>query len=140
MAGLKGHEHNVHTVVVTANGKTAASASWDGTVGLWDVVDGKTLHIFKNQNGLNPQSARLHSRWHGSDRRSGNGQSGIWQFGKSRRSATLGCQERQAVSGLAPLPQCLHGGCFAGRCNTGCRNLRPHPYVALKRLLQPGRP
>ena len=41
---LKGHTEPVVAIAFSMDGKFLASASWDGTVGVWDVRTGKQLH------------------------------------------------------------------------------------------------
>jgi WD40 repeat protein/tRNA A-37 threonylcarbamoyl transferase component Bud32 len=49
---LNGHTHMVVCVAVTRDGKTVASGSWDRTVKLWNVGDGKELRTLKRHGGV----------------------------------------------------------------------------------------
>src|SRR5262245_27772062 len=44
---FKGHEDLVHTVAFSSDGKTMATASFDGTVKIWDYASGKELKVLK---------------------------------------------------------------------------------------------
>jgi WD40 repeat protein len=48
---LKGHSGWVSAVAFSPDGKTLASASWDGTVKLWDAGSGKALQTLKGHSG-----------------------------------------------------------------------------------------
>jgi len=43
---LRGHSHFVEDVVISKDGQFALSASWDGTLRLWDLHEGKTTRTF----------------------------------------------------------------------------------------------
>jgi len=43
---LRGHSHFVEDVVLSKDGQFALSASWDGTLRLWDLNEGKTTRRF----------------------------------------------------------------------------------------------
>lgn len=43
---LRGHSHYVEDVVISTDGHFALSASWDNTIRLWDLNEGKTNRIF----------------------------------------------------------------------------------------------
>jgi len=43
ICALKGHAATVNSLGISPDGKTIASASWDGTIRLWSVPDGKPL-------------------------------------------------------------------------------------------------
>jgi len=43
---LRGHSHFIDDVVISKDGQFALSASWDGTLRLWDLHEGKTTRIF----------------------------------------------------------------------------------------------
>jgi len=45
LATLRGHEDTVDTLAVTPDGKILASASWDETIRLWTLADGKTFDV-----------------------------------------------------------------------------------------------
>jgi len=47
---LTGHEGAVQDVVISPDGKTALSASEDGTMRLWDLASGETLRTFTGHN------------------------------------------------------------------------------------------
>jgi WD40 repeat protein len=46
-----GHRDRVNGVAVTADGKRALSASWDGALRLWDLENGQVIREMKGQNG-----------------------------------------------------------------------------------------
>ena len=41
---LRGHSHFVQDVVISSDGQFALSGSWDGTLRLWDLAEGKRLY------------------------------------------------------------------------------------------------
>jgi len=43
---LRGHNHFIQDVALSSDGQYAISASWDKTLRLWDLNDGKTTHRF----------------------------------------------------------------------------------------------
>ncbi|KAF2076912.1 hypothetical protein CYY_001815 [Polysphondylium violaceum] len=43
---LRGHSHFVQDVVISHDGQFALSGSWDGTLRLWDIVQGVSTRIF----------------------------------------------------------------------------------------------
>jgi len=47
---LKGHAHYVQDVAISSDGQFALSASWDGTLRLWDVNTGATTKRFVGHN------------------------------------------------------------------------------------------
>jgi WD40 repeat protein len=49
---LKGHSDRVTAVAVTPDGQRAVSASWDGTLRVWDLETGKELHILRGHSGM----------------------------------------------------------------------------------------
>jgi WD40 repeat protein len=51
LATLKGHEHRVVSLTFSPDGKTLASASWDGKLGLWDVASQRKLGLLRGHNG-----------------------------------------------------------------------------------------
>lgn len=46
LRALKGHSHFVEDVVISKDGQFALSASWDNTLRLWDLNEGKTTRRF----------------------------------------------------------------------------------------------
>ena len=48
---LAGHSGGVHGVAVTADGKRAVSASWDGTLKVWDLETGGVLRTLEGHTG-----------------------------------------------------------------------------------------
>src|SRR5271166_4711471 len=50
-ATLQGHSQPVVSVAFSPDGKTLASASYDGTLKLWDVTNGKERTTFKGHRG-----------------------------------------------------------------------------------------
>ncbi len=51
LATLKGHEYWVVSLTFSPDGKTLASASWDGKLGLWDVASRQKLALLRGHNG-----------------------------------------------------------------------------------------
>jgi WD40 repeat protein len=50
-ARLRGHTAEIYQMVFAPDGKTLATASWDGTVRLWHVATGEELLTFRRQVG-----------------------------------------------------------------------------------------
>jgi len=48
---LNGHANEVHSVVLSADGKFAVSGGADGTVRIWEVPEGRCLRTFKGHTG-----------------------------------------------------------------------------------------
>jgi WD40 repeat protein len=52
---LEGHKDWVYTLVLSPDGKTLASGSWDGEVRLWNLADGKPEKTIVAAPGFKPQ-------------------------------------------------------------------------------------
>jgi WD40 repeat protein len=50
VASLSGSFHLVYNVAFSADGLLLAAAAWDGTVRVWDIQSGKTLHSFRHRD------------------------------------------------------------------------------------------
>jgi WD40 repeat protein/serine/threonine protein kinase len=48
VATLTGVLHMAHYLTYSADGRRLAAAYWDGTVKVWDITSGKTLHTFRH--------------------------------------------------------------------------------------------
>jgi WD40 repeat protein len=48
VATLTGVLHMAHFLTYSADGRRLAAAYWDGTVKVWDITSGKTLHTFRH--------------------------------------------------------------------------------------------
>jgi WD40 repeat protein len=51
-ARLRGHTVEIYQVVFSPDGKTVATAAWDGMVKLWHVATGEELLTFRRQAGV----------------------------------------------------------------------------------------
>ena len=51
-ARLRGHTADIYQVVFAPDGKTVATASWDGSIKLWHVATGEELLVFRRQAGV----------------------------------------------------------------------------------------
>jgi WD40 repeat protein len=52
LRSLKGHTSSLRTVTVTPDGRHAISASWDGTLRLWDLDSGKEPATFTGEDHM----------------------------------------------------------------------------------------
>ena len=64
MHTLTGHDGSVRGVVVSADGSRAVSGGYDGTVRVWNLVQGAELTIFSSENeitdlAVTPSGTRL---------------------------------------------------------------------------------
>src|SRR5687767_8656077 len=48
---FKGHDGLIYAVVFSSDGKTLATASFDGTIKLWDFATGKESQVLKGHTG-----------------------------------------------------------------------------------------
>lgn len=56
---LKGHKRNVNAVNFSADGTLLVTASDDTTARIWETKSGKELHVFKNENLVKLEQAKL---------------------------------------------------------------------------------
>jgi WD40 repeat protein len=50
---LRGHKQNINAVVLTPDNRSAVSGSWDNTLRVWNLENGKTLHTLEGHpNGI----------------------------------------------------------------------------------------
>ncbi len=62
---LEGHAHFVQDVCLSADAKYALTASWDGTMRLWDLSTGKSVYTFKGHTkdvlsvSFNPENTKI---------------------------------------------------------------------------------
>ena len=66
---LKGHNGHVESVTYSPDGKLLASASYDGTVKLWNVEDGTEMATFKHPDSVSDVSFSSETTLLASDRR-----------------------------------------------------------------------
>jgi len=52
LAILRGHEHMVWSVSISADGKRIASGSWDNTVRVWEADTGREIAVLRGHEGL----------------------------------------------------------------------------------------
>ena len=61
---LEGHSYSVTGVAVSADGRRAVSASWDGTLKVWDLEGGRELHTLEGHSGeVNGVAVSANGRW-----------------------------------------------------------------------------
>jgi len=117
LAVLEGHEETVTAVDASADGQRAASASWDGTVRLWDlrrravlrVLEGHAAHVAAVR--LAPDGQVLASAgWDGTarlwDAESGRELGVLAAHGGNATAVALHADGRQVATGLCD-PFCL---------------------------------
>jgi len=87
-ATLQGHTNRVTSVAYSPDGKTLASASWDGTIKLWDVAAGKEKATFK---GHRREVCSVAYSPDGKTLASGSGEHAIklWDLATGKEKATL---------------------------------------------------
>jgi WD40 repeat protein len=98
---LEGHKARIHRVAFSPDGKWIASASWDGTIGLWQ-PNGRNIRFLRGHNG---------AVWDVDFSRDGrtlascanDGMIKLWNLASMQEAATLHGHEGQ-VSGLAFSP------------------------------------
>jgi len=62
---LEGHAHFIEDVCLSADAKYALTASWDGTLRLWDLATGRSVYTFKGHTkdvlsvSFNPENTKI---------------------------------------------------------------------------------